>query len=111
MIDNLTERTFDHFEEAIKSLDEATSLTKPDKANKLVSQIDQIAQDEEGIAYLYSKTPLLVKLGVFDSTPWKDPERLVPQLVHGTLKGGPPHSSYEILSELRMLSLAMGDST
>ncbi|MTI23106.1 hypothetical protein E1176_18905 [Fulvivirga sp. RKSG066] len=110
MTESLTERAFDHFEEAINALREATSLTKADKANKLVSQIDQIAHSEEGIQYLYKKSPVLVKLGVFDNTAWAEPEKLVPQLVNGTLKAGTPHSSFEILSELRMLSIALGDS-
>lgn len=109
MIESLTERTFDHFEEAIDALKEATSLTKADKANKLVSQIDQIAQSEEGIAYLYKKVPELYKLGVFENTAWQESERLVPQLVNGTLKSGPPHSSFEVLSELRMLAIALKD--
>lgn len=109
MLNNLTERAFDHFEEAMNALQEATSLTKSDKANKLVSQIDQIAQREDGIEYLYSKIPQLVKIGVFENTAWQEPEKLVPQLVNGTLKAGTPHSSFEILSELRMLALTLGD--
>jgi len=108
MIDNLTERAFENFEEAIEDLRASTSLTRYQKASKLISQIDQIAQDEEGIAYLYEKTPELVKLNIFENTAWNEPERLVPQLVNGTLKGGHPHSSFEVLSELRMMAVANG---
>ncbi len=109
MLESLTERAFDHFEEAIGALKEATNLTKADKANKLVSQLDQIAQSEAGIEYLYKKIPELYQLGVFENTAWQDAEKLVPQLVNGTLKSGTPHSSFEILSELRMLAIALGD--
>ncbi len=107
MTESLTERAFDHFEEAIDALREATSLTKAEKSNKLVSQIDQIALSEEGIEYLYNKIPELYRLGVFENTAWQESERLVPQLVNGTLKAGPPHSSFEVLSELRMLAIAL----
>jgi len=108
MIDNLTERAFDNFEEAIEDLRSSTSLTRHQKASRLVSQIDQIAQDEDGIAYLYENTPELVKLNIFENTAWNEPEKLVPQLVNGTLKAGHPHSSFEVLSDLRMMGVANG---
>jgi len=87
---------------------QATKLTKPDKAQKLISRVDMIAGKEEGISRLYEMIGDLVDAGIFENSAWSDPSRLVSGLVHGTIKSGHPNSTIEILSELRMLAIAEG---
>ena len=104
-----SERVFDNFEQSFKDFQEATDLTKPDKATKLASQIDILSLTRDGLTYLYQKSGALDKAGIFEGTAWNEPDKLVPYLVKGTLKVGHPSSSFEILSELRLLAYANGD--
>jgi len=107
----LTERSRDNFQDSYQDFLGATSLTKADKAGKLVSQVDALSLTPEGLEYLYEKIGEMDEAGIFTDTPWNEPDRLVPTLVKGTLKAGHPNSTFEALSELRMLSVARGDST
>ncbi|MDZ7847172.1 MAG: hypothetical protein U5L96_10595 [Owenweeksia sp.] len=45
-----------------------------------------------------------------EDTAWNNPAKQVPTLVRGTLMSGHPNSSFEILSELRMLAYALGQA-
>lgn len=105
----LTERSRDNFQDSYQEFLEATSLTKADKAGKLVSQVDALSLTPEGLEYLYEKIGEMEEAGIFKDTPWNEPDRLVPTLVKGTLKAGHPNSTFELLSELRMLAAARGD--
>ncbi|WP_421877981.1 hypothetical protein [Marinoscillum sp.] len=106
---NTTDRVFDNFEQSFQEFQEATDLTRPNKATKLASQIDILSLTRDGLTYLYQKSGDLDKAGIFAGTAWNEPDKLVPALVKGTLKGGHPSSSFEILSELRLLAYANGD--
>jgi len=103
-----SERIFDNFEQSFLEFQEATDLTRRDKATKLASQIDILALTRDGLSYLYEKSSLLARAGFFEGTAWNEPDKLVPALVKGTLQGGHPSSSFELLSELRLLALAKG---
>lgn len=105
----LAEQNIDNFQHSYQEFLEASELTKQDKAAKLISQVDILSLTFDGIAYLYEKIGALEKAEVFKGTPWNEPNKLVPTLVKGTLKSGHPNSSFEILSELRMLAYAKGD--
>ena len=48
--------------------------------------------------------------GVFHTGPWEHPERLLPGLVAGGLRAEGQYPSVEILSELRVLAIAAGES-
>lgn len=98
-----------NFDEAVEDFLSASSLTKSTEAQKLVSQIDQLSLSIDGLSYIYNNIYTLEKEGIFEGGPWSDPEKLVPQLVNGTIKGGSPHSNYEVLSELRMLYYSTHD--
>ncbi|WMN06655.1 hypothetical protein QYS48_33215 [Marivirga arenosa] len=102
------EQSHQRFNELFKELISATSLTKADKAQKLMSQVDLLAADQNGISFLYDNITDLSKAGIFAKSSWEDPSKLVPTLVNGTLKSGHPNSTIEILSELRMLAIAEG---
>ncbi|MEQ8906572.1 hypothetical protein [Ekhidna sp.] len=103
-------RLFKNFEESLDSFKEATDLTKRDKASKLASQIDILALTRDGLTYLYQKSTELDELGFFSGTSWEQPLKLVPTLVKGTLQAGHPSSSFEILSDLRLLANSKGQS-
>jgi hypothetical protein len=102
------DRVYDNFQSGLEELKSATSLTKAQTANKLASQVDLLTLDPEGIRYLFDHVHELESAGMFENSPWEDPEKQVPSLVKGTLLSGHPHSSMEILSELRTLTYAQG---
>lgn len=95
--------------ELLQQFFEATPLTKPDKANKLMSQIDMMADSVKGISRIYDYIPQLTEAGIFDQSPWEDPSKLVSTLANGTLKSNHPNSTIELLSELRLLAIVKGD--
>lgn len=105
------ERIEDRLEEALYDFKNATELTRPDKASKLMGQIDLVLDSETGCEVIYSKIAEISKAGIFNDTPWSEPDKLVPTLVNGTLKSGHPNSTIELLSELRLLACANGDLT
>ncbi|REE00111.1 hypothetical protein [Marinoscillum furvescens] len=105
-----SERIFQNFEQSFKDFAEATDLTRRDKATKLSSQIDVLSLTRDGLTYLYQKSSLLDEAGIFEGTAWNEPDKLVATLVKGTLKAGHPTSSFEILSELRLLAYARADA-
>jgi len=104
----LTDNTYQKFEEQFKEFSQATALTKPEKAKKMMSQIDLLIDNLEGLDYIFQHIEDLSNAGIFDGSPWADPSKLVASLVNGTLKSGHPNSTIEILSELRLLSIATG---
>ncbi|WP_425391661.1 hypothetical protein [Ekhidna sp.] len=99
---------FEKFEESYSAFKEATDLTKQEKASKLASQIDILAQTEDGLKYLFKKSAEMDEMGFFHGTSWNDPMKLAPTLVKGTLQAGHPSSSFEMLSDLRLLAYAKG---
>jgi hypothetical protein len=105
-----TDHTMDNFQHSYEEFLEATELTRSDKATKLISQVDILSLTFEGIEYLYSKVGKLEKAAIFKGTPWYEPDRLVATLVKGTLKSGHPNSTFELLSELRLLAYARGET-
>ena len=97
---------YDHFDLSLSEFKAATALTRPEKAQKLVSQMDPLSKTKEGMEYLFNKSLEIEAAGFFAGTAWNDPQKLSPVLVKGTLKAGHPTSAYEIMSELRMLAYA-----
>jgi len=98
--------TFDSFDRNLEDFLSSTPLTRQDKTSKLVSQIDQLLIHSEGVDYLYQKVPQLIQNGFFDHTIWAEADKLVPNLVKGTLRAGHPSSSFEAISELRLLAIS-----
>ena len=105
-----TDKVFNNFDQSLQEFIDSGALTKQEKATKLASHIDILSLTRSGLAYLYSKSSELDQAGFFKGTSWSDPDKLVPYLVKGTLKHGHPSSSFETLSELRMLRYAKGEA-
>ena len=91
------------FDRALKSLKEATNLTQENKAKELLSIIEPLLNTSEGTHFIYENSLELEEAGIFAETVWEKPSDLVPTLSGGTLKMDHPSSTYEILSDLRML--------
>ncbi|GAA5031423.1 hypothetical protein GCM10011506_20800 [Marivirga lumbricoides] len=109
MDSTLTESSSQKLKELIQELLESTPLTRQDKAHRLMGQVDVLTDSVEGIAIVYKSIGELSEAGIFEESPWADPSKLVGGLVNGTLKSGHPNSTIELLSELRLLSIAKGD--
>ncbi|MCH7399771.1 hypothetical protein MM236_17385 [Belliella sp. DSM 107340] len=104
----LTDNTYQKFEELFQEFSQATALTRPEKAQKLMGQIDLQIDSSEGLDFIFQNIGGLSEAGIFDGSPWADPSKLVASLVNGTLKSSHPNSTIEILSELRLLAIANG---
>jgi hypothetical protein len=107
-MEKTTEKVFKNFDESLQEFIASGELTKKDKVTKLSSQIDLLSLTRRGLIHLYNKSTELERAGFFNNTPWSEPSKLVPQLVKGTLKAGHPSSSFETVSELRILRYASG---
>ena len=66
------------FEELFESYKSATVLTRGEKAQKILGQLDTWCDTSEGIQQIYERIPALVEAGIFKGTPWENPSRLVP---------------------------------
>ncbi len=102
-MDIITDTVYENFERSFDEFKNATDLTKQNKATKLASQVDILSLSRNGLTFLYKKSHELEKEGFFKGTAWSDPKKLIPILVKETLIHGHPGSSFEVLSELRML--------
>ncbi|MFZ6051804.1 hypothetical protein [Halocola ammonii] len=109
MIDT-PERVYNNFETSFEELKTASALTRKEKTQRLASQINLLSRTKDGIKFLYEKSLDVEAAGFFADSPWKEPRKLVPSLVKGTLRAGSPTSDFEVMSDLRMLAYANGRS-
>ncbi len=86
-----------------------STVAEGQKMQHLINQIDQITRSEDGLHLIYEKVEQLVDLGIFTGSPWDNPSGLTPTLVKGTLFAGFPTNVLEVVSELRMLKVAIGE--
>jgi len=102
------EQVYINFENSFNNFKESTDLTKPLKAASLISQVEQLSHTHKGLEFLFNQCLELEAAGIFKDSVWENPQKQVPSLVKGTLLSGHPNSSFEILSELRILAYALG---
>ncbi|NBB88960.1 MAG: hypothetical protein GVX96_04130, partial [Bacteroidetes bacterium] len=105
---NTTENVQNRLISALDELKSAENFLREDKAYRFLSQTEKHLQHPEGVETIYALTPDIMDAGLFNGTIWEHPQDLIPRLVGGTLKAGTPTSTFELLSELRMLALAEG---
>lgn len=79
------------------------------KWQALLSWVDATTHTKEGLQLIFDHIILIDRAGVFEGTPWEDPKGLIAYLVKGTLCASPPSNVLELLSELRMLKIAIGE--
>ncbi len=104
----VSESVYHNFESGLEEFKAATSLTRQDKAQRLAGRIDLLCRTPKGLAHLYERSLDLEEAGFFENSAWARPEKQVPTLVKGTLMAGHPTSTFEIVSELRILAYAKG---
>lgn len=102
------DKTLENFEISLREFKSSTNISKPQKAAKLASQVDILSRNKTGLEYLLEHALELESAGIFQNSAWEDPRNQSPVLVKGTLLSGHPNSSFEILSELRLLAYAQG---
>lgn len=105
------EKVIAQFERALKRLRESRSYSLQRHKPRLMSAVHRLADSEGGLRYLFSRIGEMQEAGLFAESSWEDPRSLVPTLVGGTLKAGGEAANFEILSELRLLALARGQTS
>lgn len=105
---DVRERTLSNLERGLEELKDSSPLTRKEKVQKLLTQLDVISRKEGGIEFIFEKSLELEKAGLFEDTPWKNPQKLLPALVKGTIRSGQPNSTMEMVNELRMLARLEG---
>lgn len=97
------------FQQALETLESAFSYAKSMYQPDVLQAAAKIMNDEKGMTYLYSYAKRFDESGLFEGGPWNEPSTLQPELVTGSLMASGMTSIVEILSELRMVSLAKGE--
>lgn len=78
---------------------------------RLLARTTKLLDDPAGVAALFDDAPRFDTAGVFAGSDWDLAANLQPSLVRGALTGGGSTASLEALSQLRLLTVAMGQST
>jgi hypothetical protein len=102
------DKEIERLEQALSDVRESAGFTKNKYISKILSSADALSDSVEGMEYLFSKVEDLQEIKFFEGTVWEDISGLVPALVGGTLKSGGKNTVYELLSELRILGIALG---
>lgn len=96
------------FDLALQALSEAKPFAKSTYQTDVFQLAETLMQTDAGMRALLDRAHRFDDAGVFASGPWADPAKLQPPLVAGSLGAGGVYPVVEILSELRMLSIAKG---
>ena len=98
------------FDQAMDTLEKATLFAKPKYQTEVFRRATDLFESDEGMRLVRREAGRFDAGGVFHTGPWEHPDRLLPELVGGGLRAEGEYSSIEILSELRVLSIAGGES-
>ncbi|WRP07064.1 hypothetical protein U9J35_02550 [Rossellomorea aquimaris] len=104
----LTSKLEDRFLQALNELESAASFAKSMYQTDVYQEAQRLLDTDEGLEILYRSASRFEKAGVFQDGPWEKASKLQPPLVAGSLQAKGLPSIIEILSELRMLSIAEG---
>lgn len=97
------------FEQALVVLEEAKPFAKSMYQTGVFQLAGELAATDEGLEALYGYAGRFDAAGVFHGGPWAEADNLEPPFVGGSLKIRGVNSLVEMLSELRMLSIAEGN--
>ncbi|MGD9849961.1 MAG: hypothetical protein AB7T38_01715 [Nitrospirales bacterium] len=101
------EQTFLH---ALEALEQAEPFAKAKYQTEVIRRATDLFESDEGLQVVREQAHRFDPAGVFHAGPWEHPDRLLPQLVGGGLRAEGQYPSLEMLSELRVLAIAAGES-
>ncbi|WP_085993329.1 hypothetical protein [Oceanobacillus senegalensis] len=101
----------EQFKQALETLESAFPYAKNMYQSDALQAAARVMDEENGMRFLYQFADRFEEAGIFEGGPWADPAHLQPNLVKGSLQAGGMTPIVDILSELRMLSLAKGKHT
>ena len=96
------------FGEAIEELAGAAPFAKPRYQTQVHRLAGELLDSDDGVRALLDAAPRYTEAGTFHAGPWEHASRLLPRLVGYSLRGEGVYPTLEALSELRMLSIAIG---
>lgn len=103
-------RLLSNLDDATRILANSKSFAKPDKVGRVLDTARRIMLEDGGPAALEDRSQALEKAGVYEGTDWAQPQILIPSLTPYALSSAQASTvAIECLSELRMLSVAMGE--
>ncbi|WNM59026.1 hypothetical protein [Candidatus Nitrospira allomarina] len=98
------------FLHALEALEQATPFVKAKYQPEVIRRATDLFETDEGLQFVRGQAHRFDSAGVFHAGPWEHPDRLLPELVGGGLRAEGQYPSLEMLSELRVLSIAAGES-
>ncbi|MFP4513121.1 MAG: hypothetical protein ACLFRV_09280 [Acidimicrobiales bacterium] len=105
------ERLTSMFGDALTKLERTSDFAKVTALGPILDIGHRLLAREGGAQVLYDHVERIEKAGTFAGTDWDHPEMLQPRLAAGTLEHGERSSAtLEMLSELRLLAVARGDT-
>ena len=96
--------------DALDAVEQAEAFVKAKYQTEFYRRATDLFENDEGLEFVRRQAHRFDSGGVFHTGPWEHPERLLPELVGGGLRAEGQYPSVEILSELRVLSIAAGES-
>ncbi|WP_280771155.1 hypothetical protein [Salipaludibacillus daqingensis] len=97
------------FKKAFHTMEEAFPYAKKMYQSDALQAAAKVMEDVDGMKFLYQYADRFDAAGLFEGGPWAEPSKLEPRLVSGSLMASGMTSIVEILSELRMVSIAKGN--
>ncbi|WP_456272930.1 hypothetical protein [Bacillus sp. AK031] len=111
MSTEITDKLADRFAHALNELDRAAPFAKSMYQTDVYQEAGRLMKTMEGMEVLFHFANRFEEAGVFTGGPWEHAPKLQPPLVAGSLRTKGLASIIEILSDLRMLSIARGNYT
>lgn len=97
--------------QTLEALEQATPFAKAKYQPEVVRRATDLFESEEGLQIVRGQAHRFDSAGLFHGGPWEHPDRLLPALVGGGLRAEGQYPAFEMLSELRVLSIAAGESS
>lgn len=109
MVEKTINNREENFVRALDVLENALPYAKNIYQSDVHEAAGWLMDQENGMEQLYALADRFEEAGIFDDGPWDELTNLQPKFVKGALMAGGTNATLEILSELRILSLAEED--